>query len=276
MIGIYVNITRDIGAKNAKIFIQRLVDNGVEYCVLGGIDGEIQDISKVYDKLEMVVVFGGDGTILSVFKMLQIYSIPIIGVNAGNLGFLTAVATDELDKLVDAIISKNYTIETRSVLKVCHNKNIYYAINDCSLSRGNSTHTIKVSLNIDGKYADSISGDGMMISTPTGSTAYSLSCGGPILSPDVDAFVVIGICPHTLHSRPMVISGRSTVEFVADNTEGTLVLTVDGDSILLPPSQSVKITIVKADKTIRFIRISEDNFYNRLIKKLNYWNDNGR
>lgn len=273
MVGIYVNKTRDIGAVNAKKFMTMLEANEQDYCVLGGIEDYISvNMDTVQNKLEMIVVFGGDGTVLHAFKMLNGQNIPIIGVNAGNLGFLTEIDINELEILVKAIKTHNYSVEARHTLSVEIGGEIFYAVNDCALSRGNNTHTIRIELRIDGKYADKVSGDGMLVSTPTGSTAYALSCGGPILNPDVAAFVVLAICPHTLHSRPMVISDKSEVELIADNTDGDLVLNIDGDAKIIDRIGQVSVKVTMSERKIEFIRLKEGNFYNKLINKLNYWN----
>lgn len=273
MVGIYVNQTRDIGAVNAKKFMALLDATEQEYCILGGIkDCKSVDMDTVKNKLEMIVVFGGDGTVLHAFNMLNGQNIPIIGVNAGNLGFLTEIDTNELDLLAEAIKIHNYSVESRRTLSVEIGGEIFYAVNDCALSRGNNTHTIRIELRIDGKFADKISGDGMLVSTPTGSTAYALSCGGPILNPDVAAFVVLAICPHTLHSRPMVISDKSEVELIADNSDGGLVLNIDGNAKIIDIKGLVSVKVTMSKRKIEFVRLKEGNFYNKLINKLNYWN----
>lgn len=273
MVGIYVNQTRDIGAVNAKKFMALLDATEQEYCILGGIKNcKSVDMDTVKNKLEMIVVFGGDGTVLHAFNMLNGQNIPIIGVNAGNLGFLTEIDTNELDLLAEAINIHNYSVESRRTLSVEIGGEIFYAVNDCALSRGNNTHTIRIELRIDGKFADKISGDGMLVSTPTGSTAYALSCGGPILNPDVAAFVVLAICPHTLHSRPMVISDKSEVELIADNSDGGLVLNIDGNAKIIDIKGLVSVKVTMSKRKIEFVRLKEGNFYNKLINKLNYWN----
>lgn len=275
MVGIYVNLTRDVGAVNANKFAELLNERGIEYRMLNDGNGVTCD-SEIYYSMDMLVVFGGDGTVLQAFKLLNGCDVPIIGVNAGNLGFLTEVDICEMKILADAIKLQKYYVESRHTLAVTYGDKTFYAVNDCALSRGNGTHTIRVELRIDGEFADKVSGDGMLVSTPTGSTAYALSCGGPILNPDVEAFVVIAICPHTLHSRPMVISDRSEVELIADNVSGGLALSIDGNAELIEGRGEVKITVKTSERKIKFVRIKEGNFYNKLINKLNYWNSTGR
>lgn len=275
MVGIYVNLTRDVGAVNANKFAALLVERGLEYRMLNDENG-VTVGSEEYCRMDMLVVFGGDGTVLQAFKLLNGCDVPIIGVNAGNLGFLTEVDISEMKILADAIQSQNYIVESRDTLAVAYGDKTYYAVNDCALSRGSGTHTIRVELRIDGEFADKVSGDGMLVSTPTGSTAYALSCGGPILNPDVEAFVVIAVCPHTLHSRPMVISDKSEVELIADNTNGNLALSIDGSAELIEGRGEIRIKVKTSERKIKFVRIKEGNFYNKLINKLNYWNSTDR
>lgn len=273
MIGIYVNLMKDSGALNARKFIKILESLNANYALVNEVDGlESVTLESVVDSLEMIVVFGGDGTILQVNKLLGAHSIPILGINTGRLGFLAEINVSEMESLAFAIVKGEYSIEERFTLAANIDGKTYYAVNDVALTRGASTRTLRVEINIDGEYTDEVLGDGMLVSTPTGSTAYALSCGGPILCPTLNVMSVVAICPHTLHSRPMVVSNNSVVELIADNSDGHLMLSVDSEAVAKCVLGTMRVVVTKSDRTVKFVRIKQENFYNRLLNKLNCWN----
>lgn len=273
MIGIYVNLMKDSGALNAKKFIQILDSLHADYALVNKVDGlDCVSLDSIIDSLEMLVVFGGDGTILQAYKLLGLHSIPILGINTGRLGFLAEINVSEMEQLARSITNGEYSVEERFTLAVDIDGKTYYAVNDVALTRGASTRTLKVEINIDGEYTDEVLGDGMLVSTPTGSTAYALSCGGPILCPTLNVISVVAICPHTLHSRPMVVSNDSVIELIADNSDGYLMLSVDSEAVAKCTPVTMKVVVTKSDRTIKFVRIKQENFYNRLLNKLNCWN----
>lgn len=273
MIGIYVNLMKDIGALNAKKFIQILDSLHADYALVNKVDGlECISLDSIIDSLEMLVVFGGDGTILQAYKLLGSHSIPILGINTGRLGFLAEINVSEMEQLARSITNGDYSVEERFTLAVDIDGKTYYAVNDVALTRGASARTLKVEINIDGEYTDEVLGDGMLVSTPTGSTAYALSCGGPILCPTLNVMSVVAICPHTLHSRPMVVSNDSVIELIADNSDGHLMLSVDSEAVAKCTPVTMRVVVTKSDRTIKFVRIKQENFYNRLLNKLNCWN----
>ena len=181
-------------------------------------------------RCELLLVLGGDGSILRILHRLKGNSPAIFGINIGSLGFLTCLGAGEYREAVDSILAGNYVLSQRTLLEVTHGDKEFLALNDVVISRGERSRLVKTRVRIDGQELTDYNADGLIISTPTGSTAYSLSSGGPILMPESGAFVVTPICPHVLTNRSVVVSDESTIE-VELLVEGQEVFaTVDGQA----------------------------------------------
>lgn len=223
-----------------------------------------KDINNSFDK---VLVFGGDGTILKAAKTAADFGIPVVGVDLGRLGFLAEFSkTSNAKEIEEALLSSETTSKMLIAAEVGKIKQ--NALNEIVIKSAQS-RPVYLDLYIDGDYVDSYHSDGIIISTPTGSTAYSLSAGGPVLSPDVDAMLIIPICPHSLHSKSLVIASSSKVE-IKLNRYIDAVVSVDGEEFLcIKPGENV--LICKSDKTAEFIVKNKDNFYKKLLDKMNKW-----
>ena len=276
IVGIYTNLNKDIDGVAAKQLINILVKKNVDYYICSNSIDLIKDSNNIaFDKLvdlsDVIFAFGGDGTMLKVVSLSNENQKPIVGVNLGKIGFLTDVAVDQMEKAVDLLIKGNYKIEKRQLLKVKTNQSSYYSLNEAVLQTVSGEHISVVSINIDDSYATTVRSDGVMVSTPTGSTAYSLACNGPILSPNVKAFIVNSICPHSLHSVPMVISDESEVRL--KSLSKNMKLVVDGKIKEIYQNDNEEIIITKAKHQALFIRFGNENFYQKLLQKLSYWGD---
>ena len=276
IVGIYTNLNKDIDGVAAKQLINILVKKNVDYYICSNSIELIKDSNNIaFDKLvdlsDVIFAFGGDGTMLKVVSLSNENQKPIVGVNLGKIGFLTDVAVDQMEKAVDLLIKGNYKIEKRQLLKVKTNQSSYYSLNEAVLQTVSGEHISVVSINIDDSYATTVRSDGVMVSTPTGSTAYSLACNGPILSPNVKAFIVNSICPHSLHSVPMVISDESEVRL--KSLSKNMKLVVDGKIKEIYQNDNEEIIITKAKHQALFIRFGNENFYQKLLQKLSYWGD---
>ncbi|MCI7401381.1 MAG: NAD(+)/NADH kinase [Christensenella sp.] len=276
VVGIYTNLNKDIDGVAAKQLINILVKKNVDYYICSNSIELIKDSNNIaFDKLvdlsDVIFAFGGDGTMLKVVSLSNENQKPIVGVNLGKIGFLTDVAVDQMEKAVDLLIKGNYKIEKRQLLKVKTNQSSYYSLNEAVLQTVSGEHISVVSINIDDSYATTVRSDGVMVSTPTGSTAYSLACNGPILSPNVKAFIVNSICPHSLHSVPMVISDESEVRL--KSLSKNMKLVVDGKIKEIYQNDNEEIIITKAKHQALFIRFGNENFYQKLLQKLSYWGD---
>ncbi|MDE6613942.1 MAG: NAD(+)/NADH kinase, partial [Clostridia bacterium] len=196
---------------------------------------------------------------------------PILGINKGKIGFLTEVDDSDIDYAVKCLKDNTFNIETRTMLKTTINGNVYYALNEIIVNNQDTCHISSFNVDLDGVRADTVRSDGILISTPTGSTAYSLSCNGPVLSPSVKALIVNSICPHTLHSCPMVVDDNMSIR-ISTNSSNIRVI-VDGNIVYKSETDDFEVVIEKAEKSASFIRFNNENFYNKLRKKLNYWGE---
>ncbi len=278
-VGIYVNTNRDLGCETAKKFIDIFQRKGVEVFVVKGAEDFINlpcyTLEYIAKFSDILIVFGGDGTMLSVARRVVKNDIALLGVNKGKLGFLTECEDNDSEKVIDRLLAGDFFVEERTMLKVNIGQDSYLALNEVSVSRLMSKRTIDVSIEIDGGLCDIVSGDGVIISTPTGSTAYAMSCGGAILSPDVKAIGVTAICPHSLNSRPMVVSDQSKVRLTPHNCNAAdLVVCIDGECVV-PHSENLVVDVEKSECTTKLIRLNNKNFYSKLKKKMSVWNKLG-
>ncbi len=221
---------------------------------------------------DIVIVVGGDGSILKIADLSAYGGIPILGINTGRIGFLTE--TERADEIADAIkrLTKGeYRIDTRAMLEVKSENNAYFALNEVAISRADSLNIVGITLKTDGELLEKYNGDGVLIATPTGSTAYSLSAGGPVLSPHVKAILVTPICPHTLHSRSIVVPDDTVIE-VSAALRGEGVVVVDGKKKITFLNEGAFI-IKKSSKKCSFVRFGGQSFYSKLLSKLTQWSD---
>ncbi len=228
---------------------------------------EIEVGADIQDGTDMAVVFGGDGTMLDAVGMCAGKEVALLGVNLGNLGFLTSCEKDvSKDALLLAMKEKRTT--TRILLEMSTAHGSFMALNEVAI-KGKNSCPIFIEMFVDDKFVDRYHGDGAIVATPTGSTAYSLSAGGPILAPDVDALLINPVCAHSLHARPLVVGGCSTVSLKLEGDNQADVL-VDG-RLLFTLSDGERLNIAKSQKSIQFIAVSGDDFYKKLLTKMNSW-----
>ncbi len=230
------------------------------------------ELENIHKHSDVVIVLGGDGTFLGVSRILSGTDIPVVGINMGNLGFLTEVTRKEALQLVDIIANGSYEVENREMLSVKvirKNKQFcsYDVLNDVVISRGIVSRVVDLSLEINDKQISTFKADGLILATPTGSTAYSLSAGGPIVFPALPLMIITPICPHTLTNRPLVVSNERVVR-VRSLTDTTQVhLTLDGQiSFDLMAGDVVEVT--KSKKSVKFIRSPFRDYFSILKTKL--------
>lgn len=186
-----------------------------------------------YDEADLILVIGGDGAMLKASQDARIKKIPLLGINTGHLGFLTELEVDEVEKYAKAIVNKEFEIENRLLLEVTLNKKStakapFYCLNDAVLSRGAAARLIYFDVFVDDNFVGQYPADGILVATPTGSTAYSLSAGGPLVDPDVECMLLTPICPHMLSARPVVVGVQHTVRIMVNQSDEDVLLTVDG------------------------------------------------
>ncbi|MDP9728727.1 NAD(+)/NADH kinase [Alicyclobacillus tolerans] len=252
---------------------QQLEMNGFQVCSFQSDDSQtiLQTISEI-SAIEVAFVLGGDGTLLSVARMLAPANIPILGINVGHLGFLTESDPDGIEEAVRRIRDREYDLEARMMLSAAvlrEEKMVQelLALNDAGVAKGSYGRMVTIHTYVDGVYVDTIRGDGMIVSTPTGSTAYSLSCGGPIVTPHLEVFLLTPICPHTLFSRPCVMDSQQEILLEVEASHSDFELTVDGQvSVRLHSGDCVRIR--KAVCSTTLIKWRDREFFTVLRKKL--------
>lgn len=271
-VGVFTNLHKDTDLSVTRALIRALGQNGVDVVLYedlcGLVDGDESFSDRKKCRLDFIVSVGGDGTILRIAKYCARHAIPIIGVNLGHVGFLAEVEPSKIDEFVNKLINGEYSFEERSLLSVRVDNNEFSALNDVVLMRSVNGKMADVGVSVGSEFLDEYFCDGFIVSTPTGSTAYSLSAGGPILSPSVNAFVLTPINSHSLHSRPVVASDRDVITLHPIN--GAFSLTVDG--VLVRRFEGgCDITIRKSDKPLLYVRVGRSGFYGKLLTKLNKW-----
>ncbi len=241
-------------------------------CLIGSDDSV--PFEELSDLVDLIVVLGGDGTILWVLRQLRERIKPIAAINTGTLGFLTCATQSESGKLANALATGEYDQTDRIVIAGRFVPEAgppieFVGLNEVTLCRGVDSRVVHVEAQINGKVANLYSGDGLILATPTGSTAYSLSAGGPLVQPGSEVFIVTPICPHTLANRPLVIDASSEVKFAALEQRDDLSLLVDGQ-LVTSISDTASVQMRKADFCLPLISISGQDFYDVLHQKLGW------
>jgi NAD+ kinase len=232
--------------------------------------------AKMAKIVDFIIVFGGDGTYLSAARLMQDVSLPILGINMGTLGFLTEVRKEEAASVVGHIIKTGkYTTSERVMLEVSlirKNKTVLKSlvINDAVVSKGAIARIIGVKIDVDGEWANTVRADGMILSTPTGSTAYSLAAGGPIVMPQLDCMLLTPICPHGLTQRPLLLPDTVTVDLTLDHMPGHVFLTLDGqEGIDLKAGDIIRVSRFKKHR-LRLVNAPNRKYFSLLREKLNF------
>jgi NAD+ kinase len=229
--------------------------------------------SELPSLVDLIVVLGGDGTLLSMARAVGDLGVPLLGVNVGGLGFLTATTLDEMFPAVEAALAGRMRVDDRMLLHAHVVRNgetlgDYVALNDVVITKSAMSRIINLSVSVEAQHATSYRADGLIISTPTGSTAYCLSAGGPIVYPAVDAIVLTPIASHTLTNRPIVLPGAHRIE-VTLNTDQEVMLTLDGQ-VGVPLRERDVVAVKKASATIRLLRFPQKDFFTVLRTKLKW------
>jgi len=234
------------------------------------------ELDETYD---VFISIGGDGTILRAITFVKDLGIPIVGINTGRLGFLATIQNNAIETAIDDILNNNYKISERSLLSIesiPKNKDVSslnFALNEIAVSRKDTTSMITVNTKLDGEYLTSYWSDGLIVSTPTGSTGYSLSCGGPVITPGSNNFILTPIAPHNLSARPLVISDSTKIELKVNGREDQYLVSLD--SRLATFHNDTIITIQKANFKINMIEFYNESFLDTLRKKL-LWGEDKR
>ncbi|HTX16473.1 MAG TPA: NAD(+)/NADH kinase [Candidatus Baltobacteraceae bacterium] len=225
-------------------------------------------------KVDLLIVFGGDGTLLSAARALGGHDVPILGVNLGGLGFLTSVTLEELYPALEQVLEEKHRTSNRMMLdaeiqRKGEPSEVQCALNDAVANKGERARMLDFDVHVDGHHVGRYRADGLIVATPTGSTAYSLAAGGPIVDPSLDAFIITPICPHMLTNRPLVIPATSQIDLDFTAAEKPLFVTLDGQiSLELEPTDRVRIT--KSAKRVALVRPPNKSYFQILRNKLRW------
>ena len=266
-IGIAINPTKD---KNSTILdtVKRKFKenfNLQEMVIFNSYDAK--DVNLPQD-LDLLVVLGGDGTLLNVSReMSKKNNIPIFGINIGNLGFLSSIEISNIDEAIEKIKKMEYTVDSRMVLNFEKSNESDNALNDIVVSRGILSRMVEFEVYVDNKLYTTFKGDGLIVATPTGSTAYSFSAGGPFIYPNLDLITLTPICPHTKSMQTMVVSGNSVIEIIPSNGKEEIYLTIDGQKAI-QVREKEHIRIQRAKKHIGVLLFNNYDYFKVLRSKI--------
>jgi NAD+ kinase len=263
--------------------VDKILVELIRYFKIRGIKSVLEDVAamklqrkdgvpreNVPEKVDLVIVIGGDGTLLSIAHLAAQKNVPVMGVNLGRLGFLTEVPLDEMVLTLDTFLDGDTKIiSPRQMLEAATKGGTFYCLNDLVINKGALARMIQCAIWIDGKEIATTKADGLIISTPTGSTAYSLSAGGPIIQPNIPAFIIAPICPHTLSFRPMVISAKSMLRIVLVTGGEEVWFTLDGQrGGLMEENDSVEVRCSRF--VLPLISSPKRNYFDLLQEKLGW------
>lgn len=272
-IGLMIHAKRQDAMDYAQRAIAYLRSRGVEVYVEDEISVHLRDVQPFSQArgMDVLISLGGDGTLLRGVQHAMRWDAALLGINLGRLGFLTGAEPENIEDTLAALIEGRYDLETRPVLNISVGKNTWYALNDAVLSRGGNPRLITINALVDGESAGRYVADGIVVATPTGSTGYSLSAGGPIIAPKVDCMVITPICAHSLQHRPTVVHGGADIALeLLQEEEQSAALQVDGQSrCLLTSGMCARIRMDR--QCIRLIRIKPERFFQLVREKLTEW-----
>ena len=249
---------------NSKISKSALQSANIE-------EDNIKNFVELNDSYDFAISVGGDGTILNSVEKIGELSIPIIGLNTGRLGFLANSSLKNIEKVINKLKNNDFNISKRSIIEVLFNGEKKYALNEITVSRKNTTSLITIEAKLNNQYLNTYWADGLIVSTPTGSTGYSLSCGGPIIIPESKNFVLTPIAPHNLNARPLVISDDKKVDISVNGRENEYFISVDSNIYSVP----IDLTIIvqKASRFLKMVEFDEDSYLKILREKLLWGKD---
>ncbi|MDA9631776.1 NAD kinase [Flavobacteriaceae bacterium] len=243
----------------------------------GFISESVSSFNELDKSFDLLISIGGDGTILKAITFVKDLSIPIVGVNTGRLGFLAKIQIENIELVIEEIILKNYSISERTLIEVSTSETnqqlskLNFALNEITLSRKNTTSMISIDTKLDNKHLNSYWADGLIISTPTGSTGYSLSCGGPIIMPEAENLIINPIAPHNLNARPLIIPDSTEIKIKVNGRENEFLISLDSRITTL--SNSNEVIIKKSPFKIKMIELENESFLITLREKLMWGKD---
>jgi NAD+ kinase len=263
---------------------EKLQSLGVSICLTPILEQQLRQLSPLaptyqilhrpedFDGLDFFLSIGGDGTLLDSVCVVGKKEIPILGLNTGRLGFLANVATDKIGEAIEELARGNYQIESRILLSLTSSKKLFhgvnFALNEFTIHKKDTSSMITVHTFIDGKYLNSYWADGLIVATPTGSTGYSLSCGGPLITPGAKNFVITPVSPHNLNVRPIIVSDEAEISFEIEGRTDKFMISLDSRSTSI--ASEVKLSVKKEAFSAKLVKLPSYHFFDTLRQKLNW------
>ncbi|MDN5201557.1 NAD kinase [Fulvivirgaceae bacterium BMA10] len=263
---------KELNNKNTELlvsqyFSSKVIDSPVE---IGSYD--VYKLGDDLSSVDFVISLGGDGTLLEAVTHVGPLEIPIMGINLGRLGFLATTAKDKIGNAIEALFNDYYTLDIRSLIKLVADQDVFddysYGLNEMTILKKDTSSMIVVHTYIDGEYLNSYWSDGLIVSTPTGSTGYSLSCGGPLVLPQSNNFIITPVSPHNLNVRPMIVSDKSVISFEIEGRGKNFLVSLDSRSYTV--DASIQMAVRKEDFCAKLVKLNGYNFLDTLRQKLNW------
>jgi NAD+ kinase len=224
------------------------------------------------ESIEFVISLGGDGTLLDTVSLVRDKNIPVLGINFGRLGFLAGIGKEELNTAVSALVNRTFVIDKRSLIHLDANKSLFgkvpYGLNEFAIHKTDTSPMIKIHTYLNGEFLNTYWADGLIVSTPTGSTGYSLSCGGPVVFPDSASFVINPVAPHNLNVRPIVVPDDNIISFEIEGRADQFICALDSRKEIV--DKNVQLAVRREKFTLSLVRLNENNFLQTLRNKLSW------
>lgn len=269
--------------ENTALVVEKIKDffahRGIQLLVAGNeqnrFTGDVslaEELDSWRERINLVIVVGGDGTILKAARDLAHWDVPILGINVGHKGFLAEIEVEQMDRYLQYIIAGRFEYQNRMMLeaKVQRGPKIlghYLALNDIVVSRGPFSRIVQVDTFVNADFLESYSGDGVIVASPTGSTGYSLSAGGPIVNPSMELLVITPICPHTLNNRSVIVTGSEQILMRVNSRLAQVVLTVDGQ-LGFALEDDDEVLVYRSERKAKLVQFKDNSFYRLLHQKL--------
>lgn len=271
-IGINVNTTKD-KKREMLNFILKTIANECKDINISVYEDSIGLNNEESYKLDMIIVLGGDGTILKTARHIAKYNVPIFGINIGHLGFLAQVESSQINFAIKSLLKGDYVVEERTMLKCSYEQDeitkTHIGLNDIVLSKGVLARIVKYKVNIDNIYYNTFAADGIIVCTATGSTAYSLSAGGPIMYPTLDTFLLTPMYSQTLGARTMVLDGKSKISVNFPRNDENIFLSIDGQE-WIEVDKAETVDVCAADNKCRLVKLNSNDYFDTLRKKITF------
>lgn len=263
---------RELTKHQFEILVTESLDRALKLSGKSALTYWVIEDQNEFKEVDFLISIGGDGTLLDAVCLIGNREIPILGLNTGRMGFLATVSTDQIAQAIDYLASGNFQIESRALLSLQSSRRLFngvnFALNEFTIHKRDTSSMITVHTYIDGKYLNSYWADGLIVSTPTGSTGYSLSCGGPLITPGAKNFVITPVSPHNLNVRPIIVSDESEISFEIEGRTEKFLISLDSRSTSI--SSDIKLSVRKERFSAKLVKLPTYHFFDTLRQKLNW------